>query len=282
MALESLVHFERFGDFSAKNDKFECDVDDAEDNVQFHSRICLPPFAHPAETLVHLKQADESGHPIKLDFNKGTTTCAFKFQGGVIVCVDSRATGGQYIGSGSVKKVLVVNDYLLGTMAGGAADCTYWLRVLSERCRMYELRNKERISVAAASKLLANMLYNYKGMGLSLGVMVMGYDKRGPGLYYVDDSGNRFTNNICSAGSGSPYALGVLDSGYRWDLSDQEAYDLAQRAITAATHRDGYSGGIVRCYHMKATGWVHIADHDCTDLYFKYLAEKKETDAGKK
>ena len=34
--------------------------------------------------------------------------------------------------------------------------------------RIYELRNKERISVAAASKLLANMLYNYKGMGLSV------------------------------------------------------------------------------------------------------------------
>lgn len=33
---------------------------------------------------------------------------------------------------------------------------------------IYELRNRERISVAAASKLLANILYNYKGMGLSL------------------------------------------------------------------------------------------------------------------
>ena len=35
-------------------------------------------------------------------------------------------------------------------------------------CRIYELRNKERISVAAASKLLANTLYYYKGMGLSV------------------------------------------------------------------------------------------------------------------
>ena len=32
------------------------------------------------------------------------------------------------------------------------------------RCRIYELRNKEQISVAAASKLFANMLYNYKGI----------------------------------------------------------------------------------------------------------------------
>jgi 20S proteasome subunit beta 5 len=36
------------------------------------------------------------------------------------------------------------------------------------QCRMHELRNKERISVAAASKILANIVYDYKGMGLSM------------------------------------------------------------------------------------------------------------------
>ena len=35
--------------------------------------------------------------------------------------------------------------------------------------------------MAAASKLLANMVYQYKGMGLSMGTMVCGWDKRGPG-----------------------------------------------------------------------------------------------------
>ena len=30
------------------------------------------------------------------------------------------------------------------------------------QCRLYELRNRERISAAAASKLLSNMAYNYK------------------------------------------------------------------------------------------------------------------------
>ena len=79
------------------------------------------------------------------------------------MAVDSRATGGMYIGSGSVRKIIPINRYLLGTMAGGAADCTYWERVLSKQCRLYELRNRERISVAAASKLLSNIAYNYKG-----------------------------------------------------------------------------------------------------------------------
>ena len=75
----------------------------------------------------------------------------------------------------SVSKYQISNS---GTLAGGAADCVYWDRVLAKQCRMYELRNRERISVAAASKLMANMVYNYKGMGLSMGMMLAGWDKR--------------------------------------------------------------------------------------------------------
>ena len=115
---------------------------------------------------------------MKINFNRGTTTLAFKYAGGVIVAVDSRATGGSYIASQTVKKVIEINPYLLGTMAGGAADCQFWERVLAKQCRIYELRNKERISVAGASKILANMIYSYKDMGLSMGTMIAGWDKR--------------------------------------------------------------------------------------------------------
>lgn len=77
-----------------------------------------------------------------------------------------------------MKKIVEINEYMLGTLAGGAADCVYWDRVLSKQCRIYELRNRERISVAAASKLMSNMIYSYKGMGLSMGMMLAGFDKR--------------------------------------------------------------------------------------------------------
>ena len=95
--------------------------------------------------------------------------------------MDSRATAGSYIASQTVQKVIEINPSLLGTMAGGAADCSFWERLLARQCRVYELRNKEPISVAAASKLLANMVYQYKGMGLSMGTMICGWDKQGPG-----------------------------------------------------------------------------------------------------
>lgn len=45
-------------------------------------------------------------------------------------------------------------------------------------------------------------------------------------------------------GSGSTFAYGVLDQGYRWDLTDDEAMELGRRSIYAATQRDAYSGNV--------------------------------------
>ena len=153
---------------------------------------------------------------VRIHMEHGTTTLAFKFAEGVIVAVDSRATGGAYIASQDVKKVIEINPYLLGTMAGGAADCQFWQRNLGVQCRLHELASGRRVSVRAASKLLANTMYSYKGMGLSMGTMVAGWDPRtGPGLYYVDSDGQRTKGQVFSVGSGSLYAYGVLDEGYR-------------------------------------------------------------------
>ena len=206
----------------------------------------------------------------RIEMLHGTTTLAFKFLHGVIVAADSRATAGAYIASQTVKKVIEINPYLLGTMAGGAADCSFWERLLARQCRIYELRNKERISVAAASKLLANMVYQYKGMGLSMGTMICGWDKRGPGLYYVDSEGNRISGTAFSVGSGSVYAYGVMDRGYSYDLKVEEAYDLARRAIYQATYRDAYSGGAVNLYHVREDGWIRVSSDNVADLHDKY------------
>ena len=67
-----------------------------------------------------------------------------------------------------MKKVIEINPQLLGTMAGGAADCQFWERNLGRQCRLYELANGKRITVRGASKLLANTMFSYRGMGLSM------------------------------------------------------------------------------------------------------------------
>ncbi|KTF95222.1 hypothetical protein cypCar_00039780 [Cyprinus carpio] len=114
--------------------------------------------------------------------------------------------------------------------------------------------------------------FNFAALEPELAVPI-GVD--GPGLYYVDDNGLRLSGNMFSTGSGNSYAYGVMDSGYRYDLTVPEAYDLAQRAIFHATHRDAYSGGTVNMYHMQETGWIKVSQEDVGELYHRFAAEKK-------
>lgn len=157
-----------------------------------------------------------------------------------------------------------------------AADCQYWETYLGIHCRLHELRNRERISVSAASKYLSNLVYGYKGMGLSMvslpctpiisphthdliqGTMICGWDKTGPAVFYVDSDGTRLKGDLFSVGSGSTFAYGVLDQGYRWDLTDEEAQELGRRSIYAAGHRDAFSGNTCNLYHVKENGWQFI------------------------
>ena len=230
-------------------------------------------FGDPRFAPSNFQHASEPG----LKYSHGTTTLGFRFAGGVLIAVDSRASMGSYIGSNNVKKVIEINDFLLGTMAGGATDCSFWERRLTLLCRMHELRNGERISVAAASKLLSNIFYSYRGRGLSCGTMVAGWDKKGPHLYYIDDEGTRLCGDIFSAGSGSTFAYGVLDNHYDFNMSRDEAIELGKRAIYHATHRDAYSGGTINVYVIQEDGWEKVFSNDMNYLHYgQYAAEKSQ------
>lgn len=213
-----------------------------------------------------------------IKFNHGTTTLGFQFKHGVLIAVDSRASMGSYIGSGTVQKVIPISRFLLGTMAGGAADCAYWERQLALQCRIHELKEGKRISVAAASKLLVNMVVQYRGRGLSMGTMVAGWDAdTGPDLFYVDDDGTRLHGPMFSAGSGSTYAYGILDTNYKFDMTVEEAVELGKKAIWHATHRDAYSGGTINVYCITEEGWKQHFKGDMNTLNEQFYYSHRPT-----
>ncbi|MES1903496.1 MAG: hypothetical protein MHPSP_003343, partial [Paramarteilia canceri] len=74
--------------------------------------------------------------------------------------------------------------------------------------------------------------------------MVTGYDKQGPHIYFSDSSQNLIPVNCLSIGSGSRYALAILESETDlFNISDDKAYSIAKRAIKVAANRDAASGG---------------------------------------
>lgn len=256
--------------------------DDMYDNITKD----LPNFQNQTELIFKLAPVEENEKFVTrlkndkmtktlTDFKKGTTTLGFVYKEGILIAVDSRASMGSYIGSQKVRKVIEINDYLLGTMAGGAADCMFWERRLAMWCKLYELRNGEKVPVSAASQYLANMITQYRGYGLSMGTMVAGWDKTGQGLYYVDDDGTRLKGSLFSVGSGSTYAYGILDSKYRYDMTKEEAVTLGREAIYHATHRDAGSGGVVRVYNIVQDGWEKVIDAEDVNLIHYAFAKNK-------
>ncbi len=119
------------------------------------------------------------------------------------------------------------------------------------------------MSVARVSKLLSNSLYANRGLQLSVGTMVMGIDEDGsPTIYYVDDSGLRIEGNRFAVGSGSTFALGILDTAELIDLSEDEAIALGIKAIRHATFRDAYSGGFINVYLITKDGYRKVFSED--------------------
>ncbi len=147
-------------------------------------------------------------------------------------------------------------------------NCEYWERYVGKECRLYELKHNQRITVCAASKLLSNILYHFKGQGLSVGSMMAGYDHDGPALYYCDSDGERVKGDRFSVGSGSTYAYSVMDSEYRADMTVEEAVALGRRAIYHATHRDTMSGGFINVYHVGPEGWTRYDPVDCYEHHY--------------
>lgn len=260
--------FEQSNQYSKSHSDYDS-LNLTEDIFKLQPELVLAPLNKPIQFSRNLSD-EKYNKDCQIKLAHGTTTLAFKFNGGIIVAVDSRATQGTWIASQTVNKVIRINENLLGTMAGGAADCQYWETWLGIQCRIHELRNKERISVSSASKILSNLVYQYKNFGLSMGTMICGYTpKEGFAIYYVNSEGMRLNGNIFCVGSGQTFAYSVLDTDIKPDLTLEEALYLGKRSILAATHRDAYSGGSINLYHISEDGWTYHGNHDVGDIFWE-------------
>ncbi|KAL7072136.1 hypothetical protein ACQ4LE_008753 [Meloidogyne hapla] len=215
-------------------------------------------------------------------FDKGTTTLAFHYKpktpndkGGVVISVDSRASGGSFISQKDCMKILPINDRMVATIAGGAADCKYWIAVVSRYCNLFELREGRPITVSATSKYFANIMYSNKNYGLSVGSMIAGYDHKGPSIYLVDNNGMRCkVPDYVSVGSGSLNAYAVLDSRYKEEMTDEEAIKLGREAIMHATYRDAGSGGENNLVFISEEGKKQFPAMDVSDMYYDFAKTK--------
>lgn len=172
---------------------------------------------------------------------KGTTTVGIVFDKGVVVAADKRATMGSFIASKDVEKILPISDNIVVTTAGGVGDAQSLVRLLRAELELYKHSRGREMSVKGAATLLANVLQGNKYYPYIVQIIVAGFDEAAR-LYDVDLLGGLLEEKYTSTGSGSVVAYGILDSGFKPNLKEDEAVSLAVRAVRGAIKRDSATG----------------------------------------
>jgi len=173
-----------------------------------------------------------------------TTIVGIKTKDGVVLGSDKRASKGFFIGSKIVQKIAKIDDTIAVAIAGQLSDAEYIIKVAKAERRLMELRRGFPPTVKESSRLIANIAYsglrNYQPYYVEL--LVAGVDQHGAHVYVADMSGAITAEDFASSGSGSPIAYGVLESLYNKEILNEQAKEIASRAVAAAMERDPGSG----------------------------------------
>jgi proteasome beta subunit len=183
-------------------------------------------------------QAQQGG----LAWIPGATTIGVVCADGVILASEKRVTYGYLVVSKGGKKVFKITDRIGAACAGLVGDMQILTREVEAQSNLFSMDVGRRISVRAAAKLMANILFNRRYAPLITQTIVGGLDEEGPSLYVLDVLGSLIPDKYTVVGSGTEIAMGVLEEGYKEGLSIEEAKALVTRAIKSAISRDAMSG----------------------------------------
>ncbi len=209
------------------------------------------PIKHTIFTPIVPEQSESNVNALKT----GTTTVAIIYKDGVVMAADKRATAGHMIVDKKIQKVLPVTKNTVVTTAGSVSDIQLLYKYLGAELRVKRLRAGREATVKEGANLLAGWVYNI--IRSSYGIahfLVGGYDEK-PQLFDVYPDGSiTEVDDFVSSGSGSVFALGVLESQYKKNMTQEDAVQLIVKSISAALARDSASGNGIDVFVIDKNG----------------------------
>ena len=184
------------------------------------------------------RQRQQSQYP----WIPGATTVGVVCPDGVILASEKRVSYGYLIVSKGGKKVFKITDRIGAACAGLVSDMQILVREVEAYANLYSLDVSRPISVRSAAKLMSNLLFNRRLAPLITQTIVGGLDEEGATLYALDIMGSVIPDKYAAVGSGTEIAMGLLEEGYKENLTTQEAKNLVTRSIKSAISRDIMSG----------------------------------------
>ncbi len=190
-----------------------------------------------------------SALPYPSPLTHGTTVLAFKYERGVIIAGDRRATEGFQIAENRMEKVFTTDDYSAMAIAGAAGPCVEMVKLFSIELEHYEKLDGVQLSCEGKANRLGQMVKANLPLvmqGLVVIPLFVGYDtKRKQGrIFKYDITGGRYEETeFHSVGSGGKDARLMLKERFKKNLAEQEAVRVALLALANAADEDVGTGG---------------------------------------
>jgi proteasome beta subunit len=196
----------------------------------------------------------------------GTTTVGIVAREGVVLAAERKATMGYLVASENAQKIHAIADNMAVTIAGVVGDAQTLIRYIRAELKIYEMREEKKMSVEAASTLVANILYSRRFYPYIVQLVIGGFDKKSS-LFTLSPDGSVMEEKFFSTGSGSPVAFGVLENEFKENMELDKAKRLAVRSVRAATKRDIASGGSgIDAVVLTKSGMKKLSDEEVRKL----------------
>jgi proteasome beta subunit len=82
-----------------------------------------------------------------------------------------------------------------------------------------------------------------------------------PKIYTLDPLGSVLPDDYAAVGTGAEMALGVLDPQFKKGMTEQEATDLAVKAVRSASMRDSASGDGIDVLLINKDGAKELSEN---------------------
>ena len=201
------------------------------------------------DAAASLTSVGEMPEELRRQLVDGTTVLAVIADGAVIMAGDRRATAGNLISSGDMRKVFPADSHSAVGISGAAGPAMELAKLFATELEHYEKVEGESLSLDGKSTKLAGMVRAHLPMAMQGFVVVplfAGIDPRTQqGLIYeYDPVGGRYVGTEYAAtGSGSLAARATLKRLSDPSAPPQEAVRAAMEALVDAAEEDSATGG---------------------------------------
>jgi proteasome beta subunit len=217
-----------------------------------------------------------------------TTVLAIKYQQGVVIAGDRRATEGFQIAERRIEKVFKIDEYSAMAIAGAAGPCIEMAKLFQVELEHYEKLEGVQLSCEGKANKLGQMVKANLPMvfqGLVVMPLYVGYDlKRAEGrIFKYDLAGGRYEESDYHAiGSGGKDARNTMREHFLKGLAEPDALKLALLALYNAADDDVGTGGpdLVRGIYptakiVNATGITDVSDQQIRGIYDGLIATRR-------